>query len=368
MAWTKTKTIIISVAAAVLFLGVGTVGVVRLLSGGGPAANFEGAWEGTLDVGEASLRLVAKLRRAENGTYSALLDSIDQGAKDIPVTSVSVKGKSARLELTPLNATFDGKLSEDAKEWSGTWTQLGKTHFFTFTRTERPTALPEAIPDEALNRRGGSDLQGYWKGTLAVGPTHLRLAFKIMDAGAGKWTGTLDSLDQGARNLPITSVTFHKPVVELEITGVGGFYEGKIDSAGKEIKGQWTQAGKSLDLVLTRGEPDADPIATGSLVAENETDPQGEWNGVLEMKGTKLRIDLKVAKLPNGEYSASLDSPDQGAKGIPATRVSHNPPQLRLDWSALGASYQGTLEKSKLTGNWQQGPVRMPLEFTRRKQ
>ena len=66
MAWIKNKTTLIAVAAAVLFLGVGTVGVVRFLSGAAPPANFEGAWEGTIDVGEASLRLVAKLRRAEN--------------------------------------------------------------------------------------------------------------------------------------------------------------------------------------------------------------------------------------------------------------------------------------------------------------
>lgn len=367
MAWTKTKTTLFAVAAAVLFLGVGTVGVMRLISRSTPASNFAGAWEGTLEAGEATLRIVAKLSRAPDGTYSALLDSIDQGVKDIPVTQVKVKGNSARIELAPLNAVFEGRMSGDEKQWSGTWTQLGKSREFSLTRTDQPTGISTPIPDSVLRSQPGSGLQGYWKGVLSVGPTQLRVAFKIMDAGAGKWVASLDSLDQGARNLPVTGVTFHKPVVELEVPGVGGFYEGKMNPAGTAIDGEWTQGGKSMPLVLARGEPDADPIAVGSLVADKDTDPQGEWKGMLDIKGTKLRIDLRIAKLPEGGFSAALDSPDQGAKGIPANRVRHNPPQVQVEWAAIGASYQGKLEGSKLSGHWQQGPMRLPLDFSRQK-
>ena len=367
MAWTKAKTTLLALGtAAVLILGIGTVGVVRWMSSALSTANFEGAWEGTLDVGEASLRIVTKMRR-EGGAYTAVLDSVDQGVKDIPVTNVKIKGKSARIELKPLNAVFDGRLSDDEKEWSGTWTQLGKSHELTLTRTDKPSTIATAIPDSALTGRQGSALQGYWKGALSIGPTQLRLAFKIIDAGPGKWNATLDSLDQGARNLPVSNVTFHQPVVEMEINGVGGFYEGKMNADGTAIEGKWSQGGKSLDLVLSRGAPDADPMATGSLVAQKDTDPQGEWNGVLDLKGTRLRIDLKVVKLPDGTFSATLDSPDQGAKGIPATRVKHDAPQLRLEWKGMGASYQGTVEGSKLSGKWQQGPVQMDLNFARRK-
>lgn len=366
MAWTKTKTALAG-ALALLFVTLGTVGIVHLFSINTPKVEMAGAWEGTLDVGEASLRLVAKLRKEGNGSYSAVLDSIDQGVRDIPVNEVKVKGRDVQIELKALNAVFNGKVSEDQQEWSGVWTQLGRTHVLTLKRTDHPTGLA-SVPEEKLVPGGkGSELQGYWKGALSIGATKLRLVFKIADAGAGKWTATLDSLDQGVRNVPVTGVTFHKPVVELEVTGVGGFYEGKLNAEGTEIAGQWTQGGKHLDLVLERGEPEKDLVAQGSVVAEKETDLQGEWEGVLNVKSTKLRLALRIAKLPDGQFAAALDSLDQGAKGIPASRINYQAPELRLEWAALSASFQAKLEGGVLSGNWQQGPMKLPLDFNRKK-
>lgn len=52
--------------------------------------NLEGTWRGTLGQGAGALRLVLTLARSGNGSYSGVVDSIDQGAT-IPIDKVSVR-------------------------------------------------------------------------------------------------------------------------------------------------------------------------------------------------------------------------------------------------------------------------------------
>ena len=53
--------------------------------------NLEGNWLGALDVGGVKMRLVLKVAKTIDG-YTAKLDGIDQGAKDLPIDSVSLNG------------------------------------------------------------------------------------------------------------------------------------------------------------------------------------------------------------------------------------------------------------------------------------
>ena len=56
-------------------------------------------------------------------------------------------------------------------------------------------------------------------------------------------------------------------------------------------------------------------LATANIYAQNI---EGQWNGVLEVQGTQLRIVFNITKTATG-IAATMDSPDQGAKGIPTT-------------------------------------------------
>ncbi len=44
-------------------------------------------------------------------------------------------------------------------------------------------------------------------------------------------------------------------------------------------------------------------------------DITGQWNGVLKVQNFQLRVIFNVTQTDDG-YSAKMDSPDQGAKGI----------------------------------------------------
>ena len=47
---------------------------------------------------------------------------------------------------------------------------------------------------------------GFWQGTLDTGAIQLRVVFKIKAKPDGGLTGTLDSLDQGAKDIPLSDV------------------------------------------------------------------------------------------------------------------------------------------------------------------
>lgn len=89
----------------------------------------------------------------------------------------------------------------------------------------------------------------------------------------------------------------------------------------------------------------------------------GTWHGLLDV-GQKLRLDLHIAK--NGEnYEGKLDSPDQGAKDIPATKVEFSNNTLVFEVKNLGVSYSGILFKDSIDGTFKQGNFSTKMLLTR---
>jgi hypothetical protein len=70
----------------------------------------------------------------------------------------------------------------------------------------------------------------------------------ISKSSPGNATGTLDSLDQGANGIPLSTITFKDGKVRFEARGIGGVYEGKLAADGLTLTGQWQQGGQTLPL------------------------------------------------------------------------------------------------------------------------
>ena len=87
-----------------------------------------------------------------------------------------------------------------------------------------------------------SDIDGDWMGTLDAGAVKLRVAFHITNTGDGL-TATMDSIDQGTSGIPVTKVTRNESSLKMELKGIGGAFEGKIDKALTTIEGTWSQPG-----------------------------------------------------------------------------------------------------------------------------
>jgi hypothetical protein len=93
----------------------------------------------------------------------------------------------------------------------------------------------------------------------------------------------------------------------------------------------------------------------------------GDWNGELNVEGTKLHLVLHIKKNPDGTLAATLDSPDQGANAIPVSAVKQAGNDVKLELSGIAAGYQGKLNTAgtEITGEWKQGGGALPLIFKR---
>ena len=368
MTWTKTKTTIVT--AIVLLLAGGStftaVKVVRHARQAATLASSLGSWEGALQTNSVQLRLVLKIFKT-NDVYRATLDSIDQGVKDIPVAGLTAEPGAVHLLLPALGADYVGTLSADKSEMSGTFKQMNVDFPLTLKRTDHPDQVVEAMPVDAYAPRAGSDLQGAWAGVIKLGKAELHLNLRIAEPTSGTFSAQVDSVDQGARNLSVDALTYNKPGVRFEMKSIDSVYEGALNNQHDQITGNWTQLGKKYPVSFHRVQTDAQAAedTQKDYGQGNPSEVQGHWRGALNLKGVTLRLLFHIARSPDGSYSATLDSPDQGAAGIPASGAEFTYPQLKLEWQAMNGVYTGTLEHNRLSGTWRQGTVSFSLKMER---
>lgn len=91
----------------------------------------------------------------------------------------------------------------------------------------------------------------------------------------------------------------------------------------------------------------------------------GYWSGKLSVQGTSLTIGFSI-HYDEEVATASMDSPDQGAKGIPVSRVARAGNAVRLEVSSAGGYFEGVLSSDgkKITGFWIQGGKKIPLDLS----
>ncbi|MEN6333995.1 MAG: alpha/beta fold hydrolase [Phycisphaerales bacterium] len=112
--------------AAVLWLGysfgVGS-GISSCMAAGPSPA---GKWLGVIKTPDAELRIAFEISQTAEGGYSAVAHSIDQGAMNIPITTVTATADGLRLELKSVFA-YEGKFQPDGDTIDGNWIQNDST-------------------------------------------------------------------------------------------------------------------------------------------------------------------------------------------------------------------------------------------------
>ena len=124
------------------FAGRCAVLFVALLSGLMAAAQSPtGMWRGSIEVGQAELPLVLHIADGESG-LRATMDSPAQGAKGIPVDSVSCDGMTVRMAIVKIGVTIEGM-----------WRGDTMTTVFRQGGLELPLVLSRADESDAEVRR-----------------------------------------------------------------------------------------------------------------------------------------------------------------------------------------------------------------------
>jgi pimeloyl-ACP methyl ester carboxylesterase len=101
-------------------------------------ATLAGVWEGKLTVNAGmQLGMIFRLS-AKSGVLSATLDVPDQAAKDIPVPTTTLTGRTLKLDLPALKGSYTGTVAADGQSIVGTWSQ-GMEFPLTLRRVVRAT-------------------------------------------------------------------------------------------------------------------------------------------------------------------------------------------------------------------------------------
>ncbi|MGB5402762.1 alpha/beta hydrolase family protein [Robiginitalea sp.] len=110
---------------------------------------------------------------------------------------------------------------------------------------------------------GGQEISGTWNGVLEVQGIQLPLVIHITEDDEG-YKGTMDSPDQGATGIEITSLSYENSNLTFEVAPMAIAYTGDLNKDGN-IEGTFTQMGQSLPLNFSR-----DPVAKKKLLRPQE--------------------------------------------------------------------------------------------------
>ena len=94
--------------------------------------------------------------------------------------------------------------------------------------------------------------------------------------------------------------------------------------------------------------------------------PEGDWEGTLDAGVMKLKLIIHVVRTGE-QLTATLDSPDQGATGLPVDAISVSNGSIQLEMKSLGATYKGKFSNdgSRIEGEFNQVGQAFPLNLTR---
>ena len=85
----------------------------------------------------------------------------------------------------------------------------------------------------------------------------------------------------------------------------------------------------------------------------------GTWSGKLEVQGTKISLVFHL-----DEENPTMDSPDQGAKGIPIEVTRMATGSITIKVPSIGATYEGLWLMKQIVGTFKQWGASLPMTLT----
>lgn len=173
------------------------------------------------------------------------------------------------------------------------------------------------------------DISGKWNGILNVQGTQLRLIFNISKTDKG-YVSTMDSPDQGAKDIPVTKTSFHNSELVINITNLGIKYQGKINDAG-DFKGVFKQAGLSIPLTLSTKHIEKEKVVR----PQDPKKPYPYYSEDVKFENKKDKIELAgTLTLPkkNGNFPAVILISGSGPQNRNEELLNHKPFLILSDY------------------------------------
>jgi pimeloyl-ACP methyl ester carboxylesterase len=202
-------------------------------------------------------------------------------------------------------------------------------------------------------------IEGIWEGVLKTQAVELRIVVKISKAEDGKLKATMDSPDQGAKDIGIDTITLEKNQLKFEVKIVNGHYEGTINTDFTGIDGKWTQSGMSLPLLLKHVEKESELIRPQE---PRKPYPYKEEEVTYENKKAGIKLAGTLTYPPTeGPFPAVILITGSGLQDRNETVMGHRPflvisdyltrrgiAVLRVDDRGVGGSTGNIIESTSL--------------------
>ncbi len=107
--------------------------------------------------------------------------------------------------------------------------------------------------------------------------------------------------------------------------------------------------------------------AFGQSAQKSTSGIEGDWQGTLRAGKNELHLIVHITKDTHGFLTATLDSPDEGAMGIPITDISFENSKLTFSSDNISANYEGQANSdlTSISGSWAQAGNTLTLNLKR---
>lgn len=298
-------------------------------------ADVSGSWTGTLGTGQDQLHLVITFSRLSNGEYSGQLNSVDQGAL-LPMNSVSVKGQKIRFEITQIGGVYEGTLSSDQKEITGTWTQANvPPQPLNLVRSQSNAST--AAPSSAASGPKEKPITLPLDVTVPIAPTafkadgKIRLVYELHIVNMSPWDCTLTKIDVLDAHSSATLASFAGATLEnmLARPGVSALPKSKIEPGTNAVVFLWVTVDRKEDVPAALRHRISVRLGNYPDVLSLETDPLPVRIGPVVIS-PPLRGDHWLAA--NGPSNTS----DHRRALIPINGRAVISQRFAIDWVKLG--------------------------------
>jgi murein DD-endopeptidase len=177
------------------------------------ADSLTGTWAGVL---AGQLHLVVTIEKTSAGELTGFLNSVDQHAT-LTLANVKLNGGAVHFEVPRVGGVYDGKMSNDGDEISGSWTQTGApAQPLDFKRGASASAMPSASansPTAATKEHTPKPLTVGLDATVDVTPIAFKsagkwhVAYELHLTSMDKWNYTLNEIDVVAAGSPDVALT-----------------------------------------------------------------------------------------------------------------------------------------------------------------
>ncbi|MBZ5625050.1 MAG: hypothetical protein LAQ69_41060 [Acidobacteriia bacterium] len=322
-----------------------------------PPPTFSGRWQGTIKVPGQDVVVIVNLAKSPKGEWMGSFSMPELGATDIPLDKLAVAQTKVHFLLAsmPGNPSFDGSLGPDGREMSGTFSTAQSKSPLTLKRIGEAQIKPPT-PNTPLSK----DFEGTWHATLDPGDTQIRLLVKLTRAADGTASGTVVSVDQANREVPLTSIQQKDRSLDFEIRSIAVRFHGTLNNAANAIAGAWEQMSRTAPVTFHRGAfPPNSPLSKAF---------EGTWQASLDTgEAYKVLLALKLTRAADGTSAGLISNAYQAGKDAPVTNITIKDKSLQLAVQSLAATYSGTLNDAgtEIAGTWHQLGTAIPLTFKR---